>query len=60
MMEELSCGCIRGEYLCLEAVALWTAVNLAYEKWRITDGCDDCWNEYRNTMKKYREHYEQD
>jgi hypothetical protein len=30
-MKELPCGCVRGEFMCPEAVRLWKRVNEAYE-----------------------------
>lgn len=30
MGKKLACGCVRGEFLCPEAVALWAKVNRAY------------------------------
>jgi hypothetical protein len=39
----LPCGCIRGEFLCPEAVRLWGQVNHIYEKCELNLAA---WKEY--------------
>ena len=48
------CGCIRGHYLCPEAVRLWRRVGSAYEE-AIQD--DKLWPEYEKAQKEYKAHF---
>jgi hypothetical protein len=50
----LPCGCIRGEFLCPEAVRLWGQVNHIYEKCELNLAA---WKEYDTARWEYSMHF---
>lgn len=57
MGEKLACGCVRGEFLCPEAEALWAGVNRAYRAAAVADYSDEAWEKYERAREGYCRHY---
>jgi hypothetical protein len=60
--ETLQCGCIRGQFLCPEAVRLWAAYNTAYkaaERYPLSNTPEIglLWYAAYNTRAAYNEHF---
>jgi len=51
--ETFPCGCVRGEFLCPEAVRLWGIVKEKYEESKITGN----WRDYEKARQDYEDHF---
>jgi len=60
MSNPLPCGCIRGQFLCTEAVRLWQQVNNAYlAMWQYPDDAAR-YDEYKDRLDDYNQHFEEE
>lgn len=58
--QKLACGCVRGEFLCPEAVALWAEVNRAYGASAADGYSEQSWAKYEEAGEEYRRHYKEE
>ncbi|MBO8128263.1 MAG: hypothetical protein H0Z39_03565 [Peptococcaceae bacterium] len=54
VMGKLSCGCIRGSFLCPTAVKLWQKVNQEYERAKVTGD----YSGYERAKEEYERHFQ--
>ena len=49
--QNLSCGCVRGEYLCDTALQLWESINSIYKREGLSDN-------YYKAREEYESHFD--
>ena len=57
---QLPCGCIRGEYLCREAVRLWSVATACCAEISGTFNPDESWVKYEAALEEYNAHFGRD
>ena len=59
-MARLTCGCIRGQFLCPEAERLWQEVDAAYRVLSRDFDDEEAYDEYKDRLAEYNQHFEED